>query len=329
MKKSFNRLIRRVASGALAAAAVLTAAAGAFPAGRAFAAEYADSPDGYSADSLPSYREYRSIYADRSRPETAVVLTAADAVGTVRKYTDYEGRKGEALYTDETDTAAFEFEVSESGLYHLLFEYYPAEGNGGAIERTVAIDGAVPFQEAENLSFSRIWANASGEVKEDIQGNQILIEQVETPRWTTQYAIDPSGIATEPLAFYLEAGSHTLTVEGVMEPMVIGSISFLPLVRRQCKSTAHKALFSNISHAPPDCKGAHRPCGRSPLRGAPRFRRPPARGAFWRLAQNRRQRPPPPPCQSESRAPAPHRPRLQSCPKRERPRRQSCRPGPS
>ena len=82
MKKSFNRLIRRVASGALAAAAVLTAAAGAFPAGRAFAAEYADSPDGYSADSLPSYREYRSIYADRSRPETAVVLTAADAVGT-------------------------------------------------------------------------------------------------------------------------------------------------------------------------------------------------------------------------------------------------------
>ena len=107
------------------------------------------------------------------------------------------------------------------------------------------------------------------------------------------------------------------------------SISFLPLVRRQCKSTAHKALFSNISHAPPDCKGAHRPCGRSPLRGAPRFRRPPARGAFWRRAQNRRQRPPPPPCQSESRAPAPHRPRLQSCPKRERPRRQSCRPGPS
>lgn len=236
MKKSFNRLIRRVASGALAAAAVLTAAAGAFPAGRAFAAEYADSPDGYSADSLPSYREYRSIYADRSRPETAVVLTAADAVGTVRKYTDYEGRKGEALYTDETDTAAFEFEVAESGLYHLLFEYYPAEGNGGAIERTVAIDGAVPFQEAENLSFSRIWANASGEVKEDIQGNQILIEQVETPRWTTQYAIDPSGIATEPLAFYLEAGSHTLTVEGVMEPMVIGSISFLPLSASEAPS---------------------------------------------------------------------------------------------
>lgn len=236
MKKSFNRLIRRVASGALAAAAVLTAAAGAFPAGRAFAAEYADSPDGYSADSLPSYREYRSIYADRSRPETAVVLTAADAVGTVRKYTDYEGREGEALYTDETDTAAFEFEVAESGLYHLLFEYYPAEGNGGAIERTVAIDGAVPFQEAENLSFSRIWANASGEVKEDIQGNQILIEQVETPRWTTQYAIDPSGIATEPLAFYLEAGSHTLTVEGVMEPMVIGSISFLPLSASEAPS---------------------------------------------------------------------------------------------
>lgn len=236
MKKSFNRLIRRVASGALAAAAVLTAAAGAFPAGRAFAAEYADSPDGYSADSLPSYREYRSIYADRSRPETAVVLTAADAVGTVRKYTDYEGREGEALYTDETDTAAFEFEVAESGLYHLLFEYYPAEGNGGSIERTVAIDGAVPFQEAENLSFSRIWANASGEIKEDIQGNQILIEQVETPRWTAQYAIDPSGIATEPLAFYLEAGSHTLTVEGVMEPMAIGSISFLPLSASEAPS---------------------------------------------------------------------------------------------
>ncbi len=245
--KSFGRLAVKTASAVLAAVIVLN-----FITDISFdtvisAADYPDISEDSDSYETADYAEYQQIHSEANRPEGKITLTAENVSGTAEIYSDFNGRNGEAVYTDENSSVDFEFYAEEGGLYNILFEYFPAEGNGGSIERAVYIDGNAPFTESENLSFSRIWANAPGEIREDTQGNQILVEQTETPRWTSQYAVDPSGIATKPLAYYLEAGSHTLTVDGIMEPMVIGSITFMPL--SECSSPSYSQVSSGYGGA--------------------------------------------------------------------------------
>lgn len=228
LKNGFkNRFIKRAVPFALTAVLTASLMTYALPVNTVYA-ETGEAEAVAQAGNLPGYFTYRRTYGEKNPAKDTVTLTAQNLSVAAETYNDYEGRRGEAIYTDDNSSVEFSFEVAQTGLYNILFEYYPVEGNGGMIERALYIDGKAPFTEAENLSFQRIWANADGEIMEDTQGNQIMIEQVETPRWTTRYATDPSGIASEPLAFYLEAGRHTLTVKSIMEPMLIGSISFMP-----------------------------------------------------------------------------------------------------
>lgn len=241
LKKSFNRhFMEKAVSCVLTAVITASLMTYVLPVDKVYAetAGYSDALQIENSGNLPDYTAYQRAYGEKNRSKDTVTLTAQNISGTAEIYNDYEGRKGKTIYTDENSSVEFIFDVAESGLYNLLFEYYPAAGNGGTIERALSIDGKAPFSEAENLSFQRIWSNADGEIEEDTQGNQIMIEQVETPRWTAQYATDPSGIASKPLSFYLESGRHTLTVKSIMEPMVIGSISFMPLSACEAPSYA-------------------------------------------------------------------------------------------
>ena len=111
----------------------------------------------------------------------------------------------------------------------MKWDYYPITGHGGSIERRITIDGELPFAEANSLSFCRLWKNADEEIKVDTQGNQIMINQVEAPAWTTQYAVDSSGTVDGPFRFYFTAGSHTLTVDCLMEPMLLKQITLCPV----------------------------------------------------------------------------------------------------
>ena len=183
-------------------------------------------------DAVP-YSEYIERHSDASYPDQRIVLTGENAVTEPKDSTkileNYKGYDGTAIYTEEASEISWTIDVPQSGLYTMLFEYYPVSGGGGTIERRLVIDGKLPFREADRLSFSRLWANSEEEIKYDTQGNQIMIEQVEVPAWIEQYAIDTSGMWLGPLRFYLSAGRHTVCVVGIMEPMVIGKISFEPV----------------------------------------------------------------------------------------------------
>ena len=56
-------------------------------------------------------------------------------------------------------------------------------------------------------------------------GNEIRPQKVQAPVWLSEYAADSTGYNEEPFAYYLEKGEHTLTMEAVQEPMVVGSVT--------------------------------------------------------------------------------------------------------
>ncbi|MFA6736939.1 MAG: extracellular solute-binding protein, partial [Saccharofermentanales bacterium] len=128
--------------------------------------------------------------------------------------------EGETLY---------KFDVQTEETYNIFVEYTPLEGNGGKITRKILIDGEIPAKEFGEIEFSRIWADAvSPGEQQDIYGNDIRPVQTELPSLTGSFVRDPSGFISKPLEVELSAGSHTLTLITLSEPMDIHQIKFIP-----------------------------------------------------------------------------------------------------
>ena len=171
-----------------------------------------------------SYASYLTHHESASKPDTIIVIDAteyAQVTGSEFKLLQVEGMEGSALYTGETGTVQWNFEVEQAGLYQLEVLYYPVEGKSSSIERIIAIDGVVPFEEAQFIQFDRLWNNELSEVKVDNQGNELRPRQVETPLWTTKLVQDSYGYITEPFRFHFSKGTHSLSFQASREPMIL------------------------------------------------------------------------------------------------------------
>lgn len=148
-----------------------------------------------------------------------VDLFTYTSTGDVEVKENYEGVE-KALFTGTGSLVTWEVEVPESGYYNLYIEYLLPESRGVAAERVVYINGEIPFEDARNVSFSRIWTDG-GEVKVDNQGNEIRPTQAEVFDWQSAYFRDDMGYITEPYRFYLEKGKNSISLEGENEPMLL------------------------------------------------------------------------------------------------------------
>lgn len=179
-----------------------------------------------------SYAEYLSNRKEAVYPTGTVSINAvnySESNANTEIYTDFEGMLGESLFADEEGFVEWDFDVENGGYYQMMIEYYPIKGKSASISRTIMLDGALPFDEARTVNFSRIWMDVKQGDKaivSDYRGNDIRPEQVETPTWCTDFVRDSVGYEKEPLYFWLEKGSHKLRFEAVREPIVIHKITF-------------------------------------------------------------------------------------------------------
>lgn len=168
-----------------------------------------------------TYTGYLNDHAGavRSAQSVEVDLFNYTAEGDTEKYSDYEG-VGESLYTDTGSVVTWKVNVPETGFYNLYMEYLIPESRGVAAERAVYINGEIPFEDARNISFSRIWTDG-GEVRVDNQGNEIRPTQVEVYDWQNSWFRDDMGYITEPYMFYLEKGENEIGLGAENEPLVL------------------------------------------------------------------------------------------------------------
>ncbi|MDF2542080.1 MAG: hypothetical protein K0S47_1798 [Herbinix sp.] len=175
-----------------------------------------------------AYSEYLLQHKDAASGSDNLTFTAdsfSESIGEVEKITDTTKTAGVAgaVYTGEDSSISWEVTISESGMYNVFMNYLPAEGNGNDIERNIYIDGEIPYSEAQFITFTRVYMEAD-EIKQDANGNDIRPQQVETPQWRGVYLYDASRYYNDPLQFYLEKGTHVITIEAVREPMYIGEV---------------------------------------------------------------------------------------------------------
>lgn len=173
------------------------------------------------------YAAYLEQHADQPFTDGKYVL-GTEALTAAEQPAEPETLDGaEAYIIDEQNTwLEYSVNIEKAGLYHLSLNYYPLKGTGHAIQLGFMLDGAYPYAEMENVSFSRIWVNEDGQtVKKDEFGNEVRPAQVEAPRWNTEWAENSTGIYERPYALYLTQGEHTLRVVRYTEAAAVASIT--------------------------------------------------------------------------------------------------------
>ena len=193
-----------------------------------------DKYDGYdlSADTAGAKREgtytlYLNAHSGAVRPKQNIEVDVTSYIDAEdAKVTDeYEGAE-KALYTGNDSKVTWEVDVPEEGFYNVYLEYMTVKSRGVAIERAFYVNGELPFQNASDMTFLRMWTDAS-EPRVDNRGNEIRPTQTEVYGWQSTYLKDKMGYVSEPYQFYFEKGKNTITLEAVNEPMVLRKLDIV------------------------------------------------------------------------------------------------------
>ncbi|MCL2665844.1 MAG: extracellular solute-binding protein, partial [Defluviitaleaceae bacterium] len=157
-------------------------------------------------------------------------IDAADYVRTdnmdVLIFENFEGMEGKSVLTLEEGVIEWEVNVSKAGLYNVALIYFPYTGKSSDIQRSIFINGILPFAEARNVEFPRIWVNEEKIARVDSQGNDVKPRQIEAPEWRRLPIRDYQGFYNEPFLFYLEEGVNTISIVSQREPMMIRKLIF-------------------------------------------------------------------------------------------------------
>jgi ABC-type glycerol-3-phosphate transport system substrate-binding protein len=191
-----------------------------------FSAKYAGFDlSGASTGRSNIYSRYMERYANipagrQDIPIDIFAWTSAEGVSTLENFQNAE----RALRTEEASYVEYTVNIERAGLYNIHLEYFPLPSRGIAIERSLFINGEIPFLGADRLTFQRVWGDG-GNNRFDNQGNEIRAPQVEIPRWESVFFGDSLGYITDPYVFYLKEGENVIRFAGVNEPMAIRALS--------------------------------------------------------------------------------------------------------
>ncbi|HHU61610.1 MAG TPA: extracellular solute-binding protein [Natronincola sp.] len=179
---------------------------------------------GASATSLPSYEDYLASFPHSSYPTDEIFVSGYSFTNTDAEIEILDkpfGYEDSALWIDERGFVEWEVWVEEAGFYNIELDYYPVKGRSTAIERSIEINGAIPFDGAEYLVFRRVFGD-QGPVRVDAGGNEIRAPQVEKPIWQKVFLSDSQGYEQHPYFFYFEEGLNTIRLTARAEPLIIG-----------------------------------------------------------------------------------------------------------
>ena len=177
-----------------------------------------------------TYEAYLQAHEGVKAGSAAVEVDIAAFEGDGQLQQDASGAA--EVYSADGAYTTWAVNVPEEGMYSVQIEYLTVESRGVDIERELHINGELPFSGADMLRFSRLWVDG-GEVRQDNQGNDIRPSQVEKFEYQTAYCRDDMGYETEPYKFYFAAGENKLSLKAINEPMIIRSISLVPVTGHQ------------------------------------------------------------------------------------------------
>ncbi len=181
---------------------------------------------------VPTYTAYRQAYAAMAAGTQTIKISASAykeiRSGAQAQAVDFEGKSGVLRWDNEEGSVIYEFTVPQDGWYELNLSYYALPSRGIPLTVGVKIDGAYPFDGAEEFELPRLWKDEVEEFLSDSSGNEFAPTQVEVFQYQTMKAKDSSGFVTDPYQFALTAGTHTIELFSINEPFVLEYLELTP-----------------------------------------------------------------------------------------------------
>ncbi len=168
------------------------------------------------------YKEQLAQWDGLPRQEESIVIAAKDY--SAADMVELDLLPDGTLYTGEQGYVEYTVTVPRDALYTIAINYFPGNGSGGDMQRSVSVNGEIPFKEAKDLFFSRMWNNKNDDYK-TATGNQPFPSQVQTPEWMEVMLRDAEGYVVEPFLFYFKTGENTLRITSLTEGMILDTIT--------------------------------------------------------------------------------------------------------
>lgn len=193
------------------------------------------------------YDHYIAQYHNVVRPERELIVKG-DTFSTVEGMNidvvdGIDGADGKVIQTGESGTISWEIDVPDDSLYQIELRFRSMQGKGSDIDRELMIDGKLPFAEAKNIVFHRLWKN-DGETVRDDNDNDMYTPQVELQMWQEVFVQSSDGRHGEPYSFYFSKGKHVISLVSAKEPMMIDYIK----LRQTEKVPSYREISEQYKH---------------------------------------------------------------------------------
>lgn len=186
-------------------------------------------PDETEVWKLPWYEEYNVSDYPAATEKTELLPEKVCAVS------DGAVLDENGAFIKQNEYIEFKFEAPENLKYQLKLTYNTdindkAESDGLDLACSLSIDGSIPFREAYELKFNRIWRDDISTVgKTDAYGNEYAPAQQEVYGIVSGYAYDNSGFCNYPLEYSFKKGFHTLRLKFTSKAVQLVSVTLVPV----------------------------------------------------------------------------------------------------
>ena len=178
--------------------------------------------------SLYDYYDYMSDTKGIIIPQEVEIIIPADSFtkntgAAVEKYTGSEEYPGAVKWTNQSGILEWETNIEKPGMYRIELSYLPTPGRSGNIEFEFKLNGEIPFKEAMQLSFQRMWKD-DGPIRRDNRDNDLRPSQIDHTQWMVADFSDKEGVFSDSFLFNFEEGVNILSLECIRETFVLGKI---------------------------------------------------------------------------------------------------------
>lgn len=200
-----------------------------------------------------SYREYMEAYAGQRAIDAEIPVNITRFEGSAAAVTQ-DGR--EAVRIREDEQASWRIEVETPGMYQIRLLYQALPGKDMDMECALLLDGSYPFSSASAIALTRIWTDSDEASYQDGSGNEYRAVQEEVFAWQHAYLKPRDEYLDSGCRFYFSAGSHTITLQGVRESLLVGGLtlcnaSSTPSYQEVMEAYAQKGLRPGNTGAKP------------------------------------------------------------------------------
>lgn len=169
-----------------------------------------------------SYSAYLAAFGDAAYAGGEVIIPGdAYAASVPEALPPAPERFSGGVVSPEEGSVTWKFAVTQGGLYNIELGYVNLPGRGSSIERSILIDGKLPYRELSFVRFPRLWENVWLFGEYDIKGNSVRPSYREVEGFRSLFVRDTAGYYARPLAVHLEPGTHTITLRSEREPMFV------------------------------------------------------------------------------------------------------------